>query len=311
MTFWVPNTVVVSRSHATWWHRLVSATCFTVKRVRACAHDRVHARVHEMTRISLGQVPEAGNPAESEAVKICFHFQLSLLAAASGLQGAIFDTSRSLCGKSQRAALLHIALARQPDGSKAKHVVHQEKKEPLLLLFVLFLMWKSHPVGMEQLLTAASARAKTIVFFPPFLSSSVVYHVARGSCFRTFRHLDKKQKSGRSNCIVKSTVIDKRRNKNWTRHRLRGKPGGKKNQARKPKSWIVVFIDKRCIVNVRLGKLEQLQTHTYDVQTVHCTLNGTRTLLRTPTHARTKVTGVRILTLCYRVIIHYSGTLAL
>lgn len=120
----------------------------------------------ECTRVCMkwpeshsGTAPEAGDPAESEAVWICFHFQLSLLAAASGLQGAIFDTSRSrLCGKSQRAALLHIALARQPDGSKAKHVVHQEKKEPLLLLFVLFLMWKSHPVGMG---TAANCSFST------------------------------------------------------------------------------------------------------------------------------------------------------
>lgn len=99
---------------------------------------------------------------------ICLCFRLSLLAAASGLCGAIFDMSCSLGGKSPRAALLYISLTREPDGRKAKHVVHHEKKSLLQLLFVLFLMWKSHSVGMEQLLTAALARASEMLRFEHF-----------------------------------------------------------------------------------------------------------------------------------------------
>lgn len=110
MTFWVASchTVIVSRSHATWWQRLVSPTCFMVKWVQACGHDRVHACMR-VSRISIMHVPEVGSPVESQAVR--FVFISSLLAAASGLRGAIFDTNRSLCGKSSRATSLHKTLS--------------------------------------------------------------------------------------------------------------------------------------------------------------------------------------------------------
>lgn len=52
--------------------------CLTLSRhlmAPACVSHvlyRQSACVHEMTRISLGQVPEVGNPAESEAVRFVF-----------------------------------------------------------------------------------------------------------------------------------------------------------------------------------------------------------------------------------------------
>lgn len=67
----------------------------------------------------------------------------------------------------------------------------------------------------------------------------------------------------------------------------------------------VFFIDKQCIVNVRLRKLTATNSHTHDIQTLYCTWRSTRTLYYTHTHTHTSEHTHRC-THTHGILQHYS-----